>query len=271
MKGIDLLNRNFRDQTTLGRTGLRVSRLGIGSGYGVPAQAVEKAYHQYGVNYFFWSSPRRRGMREAIRNLVPSERERMVIALQTYDHIGLLMRHFVHKGLSALSVDYADVLILGWFNKVPGSSVLESALKLKQEGKVRFIGMSGHNRSVFTQLAKQSDHPIDILMTRYNAVHRGADKDIFPFLSEEDRPGVITYTATCWGKLLRLDKMPTGESPLSSDECYRFALSHPAVDLCLTGPRNEREMDEALYALDGSPLSVEDRQRVKRIGDYIHG
>jgi hypothetical protein len=36
----------------LGRTGLRVGRLGVAAGYGVPADAVERAFER-GANYFF--------------------------------------------------------------------------------------------------------------------------------------------------------------------------------------------------------------------------
>lgn len=262
---------SFREHTILGRTGLSVSRLGIGSGYGVPSFAVEKAYHEYGVNYLFWSSPRRKGMREAIRNLVRSERDRLVIAIQTYDHNGRFMRYFVEKGLRTLNIDYADILILGWFNHIPKDRVLTTALKLKEKGRVRYLGMSGHNRSTFGHIARQPDNPIDIFMVRYNAVHRGAETDILPYLPKEGRPGVITYTATCWRKLLNQSKMPKGEKSLTSAECYRFVLSNPDVNLCLTGPRNHKEMDGALLTIDSSALLPEEIDRIKRIGDFIHG
>ena len=261
---------HFRDHTILGRTGLKVSRLGVASGYGVPSDAVEKAYHEYGVNYFFWSSPRRKGFKEAVQHLAQTERDKMVIALQTYDHQGLFMRHFVEKGLRALNIDFADVLILGWFNYIPGGRVIDTALKLKEEGKVRFLGMSGHKRPIFGQMAGQADIPIDIFMVRYNAVHRGAESEIFPFLPDENRPGVITYTTTCWSKLLKADKMPIGENPLTSTECYRFALSNPNVNLCLTAPKNRKEMDKALSTLDSVPLSTDEMERIRRIGDLIH-
>ena len=262
---------NFREHTILGRTGLKVSRLGVASGYGVPSAAVEKAYHEYGVNYFFLSSPRFRGggMIEAVRNLARTERDKIVIALQTYDHQGLFMRHFVEKGLSTLNIDYADILILGWFNYIPGGRVIDAALKLKEDGRVRFLGMSGHKRKVFGQMAGQADSPIDVFMARYNAVHRGAESDIFPFLPDENRPGMVTYTTTCWGKLLKADKMPAGESPLRSSDCYRFSLSNPNVNLCLTGPKNQKEMDEALQTLDSGPLSPGEMECVVRIGDNI--
>ena len=43
---------DFKSHTTLGRTGLSVSRLGIGT-YGAPADALERAFHEYGINYFY--------------------------------------------------------------------------------------------------------------------------------------------------------------------------------------------------------------------------
>ena len=194
-----------------------------------------------------------------------------MLALQTYDRYGLFMRRFVEKGLDSLNIDFADILILGWFNYIPRGRVLDTALRLKEEGKVRFLGMSGHKRDVFGRMAGHAEIPIDVFMIRYNAVHRGAESDIFPFLPIENRPGVIAYTATCWSKLLKADKMPEGDTPLTSAECYRFALSNANVSLCLTGPKNREEMDEALNAIDSGPLSSDEMMRVRRIGDFMHG
>jgi aryl-alcohol dehydrogenase-like predicted oxidoreductase len=247
-----------------------VSRLGIGSGYGVPSYAVEKAFHEYGVNYFFWSSPRRKGMKEAIQHMARSERAKLIVAIQTYDHQGFLMKYFVEKGLRSLNIDYADVLVLGWFNHIPGRRVLSEALRLREEGKVRYLGMSGHNRTVFGEMARQAGCQIDIYMIRYNAVHRGAETDVFPHLPGEKRPGIVTYTATCWRKLLKAGAMPMGEHPLTSTDCYRFVLSNPNVNVCLTGPRNLKEMEEALLTLDKEPLTREEMNRMRRIGEFIH-
>ena len=62
---------SFRDHVILGRTGLHVSRLGVASGYGVPDHAVERAFHEYAINYFYWSAPRfRGGMRSALQRLL---------------------------------------------------------------------------------------------------------------------------------------------------------------------------------------------------------
>lgn len=260
---------DLRTPRILGRTGLKVGRLGVAGGYGVPAVAVERAFHDYGVNYFYWGSFRKEGMADAIRNL-KSRRDELVIALQSYDRSAFLMPFTFERGLSALGLDYADVLILGWHNQMPSQRILDAAHRLKEQGKLRHIAMSCHNRAFLGELARTPGQPIDIFMLRYNAAHRGAEQEIFPHLPKDpSRPGVTAYTATSWGKLLK--SAPPGLKPLRGRDCYRFALTHPAVDLCMTGPADSEQMDEALKAIDEGPMSQEELQHAIQVGDFVHG
>ncbi len=261
---------SYREHAVLGRTGLRVSRLGIGAGYGAPAEAYEHAFHDYGVNYMYWSLTRRGGMKRALLNLAPKFRDRLVIAVQTYDHAGVVARNTVERHLRALRIDYADVLILGWFNHGPPRRVIDAALKLKDQGKIRFIAMSGHRRPLFAQHAQDPASPIDIFMIRYNAAHPGAERDVFPFLPASNRPGVYTYTTTSWGQLLEAKRMPPGEPPMTSTECYRFALANENVNMCLCGPKSMEEMRAALATLDAAPASAVELARWRRIGAHVH-
>jgi aryl-alcohol dehydrogenase-like predicted oxidoreductase len=262
---------NFHEKTTLGRTGLKVSRLGLASGYGIPAASIEKAFHEHGINYFFWSTPRRKAMETALKNISRSGREKAVIAVQSYDHSGLLSIRAVDKALKSLGTDYADILILGWHNSIPGGRIMDQCRRLKEDGKIKFIGMSGHKRSTFGRLADMDVSPIDVFMIRYNAAHTGAETDLFPHVKKESRPGITVYTATSWRKLLKQSKMPPGEAPLSASDCYRFVLSNPKVDLCHFGPANEEQMNEGLMALDKGPLSDDEMKRIRRIGTFVHG
>ncbi|MDJ0764576.1 MAG: aldo/keto reductase [Myxococcota bacterium] len=260
---------DFSKKTYLGRTGLRVSRFGIAAAYGVPTRAVERAIEDYGINYLHWDR-KKPGMGSALKAVAHQKRDALVIAMQSYDHTGLMIRRGVEKGLKQLALDTIDILFLGWFNKMPGRRVLEVSRRLVDEGKVRFLGITGHNRQFHGQMARTKDGPFDVLQVRYNAAHRGAEQDVFADLPEH-RPGITTYTATRWGKLLQANKMPQGETPLTAADCYRFVLTNPAVDVCLTGPRTEREMIEGLAALEKGPLSDEEMHRVCRIGDFVHG
>ena len=164
---------DFKEKRTLGRTGLSVSRLGLAGGYGVPAAAIERAYHEYGINYFYWGSRRTEKMGDALRHLVKDHREDMVIVLQSYDHLGWTVKKSVEKGLNALGVECADVVLLGWHNRYP-QKILSEALKLKERGLVRFIAMSGHKRKTFGAIAQKNDSDIHVFRIRYNAAHTGA-------------------------------------------------------------------------------------------------
>jgi len=133
----------------------------------------------------------------------------------------------------------------------------------------RFLAISSHNRKLFPELAKEN--VFDIFHIRYSAAHRGAESESFPCLQGEGRPGLVSYTATRWGQLLYDKKMPPGEPPPSASDCYSFVLSHPAVDICMTGPRNLAQMREALMTLDRGPMSEDELARMRKIGDYIRG
>jgi len=263
---------DFQEPRILGRTGLPVGRLGVAGGYGAPAAAFEEAFER-GCNYFYWGSLRRAGMAQAIKNLCGrGHREKLVIVIQSYARSPYLMEIFCDRALANLHLDAAEVLLLGWHNRRPPARLLDRALALKAKGKFRFLGLSGHNRKLFPELAREGS--FDVFHLRYNAAHRGAETEAFPALQDlppEMRPGLVTYTATRWGQLLKQKHMPPGEPAPSAADCYRFALSHPAVDVCMSGPKNLAQMREALRALDLGPMDEAGLDRLRRVGDYLRG
>jgi len=259
---------DFTKPTILGRTGIKVGRLGVASSFGAPAEAFEEAFER-GCNYFYWGSIRKNGMRQAIRNICGrGRRDDLAIVIQSYSRSALLMELFLKKALKSLNVEVADVLILGWHNKPPSQRILERALSMKESGLFRFLGLSGHNRLLFPRLAEEG--VFDLFHIRYNAAHRGAEGETFPYLQGEDRPGIVSYTATRWGQLLNRKKMDQGETPPSAGDCYRFVLSSPAVDVCICGPRDSAQMKEGLRTLELGPLNQEEMERMRRIGDHVH-
>ena len=262
----------FTQKTILGRTGLEVGRLGISSSFGAPAAAFEEAFER-GCNYFTWGTfikGRSRAMADAIRSITAAgRRDALVVAMLTYAHHAWLTEHLLVKGLKAAGLEYADLLLLGYFPGRPSRRVMEGALQLRQKGLVRFIGLTGHNRKLFPELA--ADGLLDVFHIRYNAAHPGAESDAFPYLGGENRPGIVSFTATAWRKLLNSKKLPPGEPPLTAAECYRFALSHPAVDVCMMGAANAVQMRENLKVLEQGPLTEEELARARRIGARIHG
>jgi len=259
---------DFRERI-LGRTGLRVGRLGMAASYGAPAEAFEEAFGR-GCNYFYLGGGRRKaGMKQAIRNICGrGGRDKLVIAIQSYARSGHLMEWVFKSRLRSMGLERADILVLGWHNRRPSSRLVKRARAMKAKGLCRYIAMSGHQRQLFSQV--DAEGQFDLFHVRYNAAHRGAEKEIFHHLQGDDRPGIVSYTATRWGQLLNPNKMPPGDSVPVPGDCYRFAMSNPAVDVCMCGPKNIDEMRAALPALELGRLGDEDLARMKRIGDYVH-
>lgn len=262
----------FSQPTILGRTGLTVGRLGISSSFGARAADFEEAFER-GCNYFTWGTfikGHSGAGRTAIRNVVAKgRRDDLVVGMLTYAHNAWLSEHFLVKGLKAANLEYTDVLLLGYFSKPPPQKVIDGALKLKEKGLVRFLGITSHNRKLFPDLEKEG--LFDVFHIRYNASHRGAETETFPHLTGDGRPGVVSFTATDWQRLLKPKKMPPGESPLTAADCYRFALSHPTVDVCMMGARNAEQMRENLAMLEQGPLTEEEMARVQIIGRHVYG
>ncbi len=258
----------FPRRVTLGRSTLQVGPLAVAGGYGVGTRALLSAFDR-GVNFFYHGSRRASGMAGAIRDLVAAgRRDELVVELQSYARFGVMLERSLVRGLRQVGLDHADVLLLGWFNGSPPERVMERAERLRERGAVRHVAVSGHDRQAFVGFA--ADSRIEVLQIRYNAAHTGAERDIFPNLDPNGRPGTVAYTATRWGSLLQAWRMPPGETPLRGRDCYRFVLSNPDFNLCMCGPKNDAEMAEALAALTDGPLSAEEMARVRRIGEWVH-
>ena len=258
-------------QRILGRTGLRVGRLGISSSFGAPVAAFEEAFER-GCNYWLWGTfirGRSGEMRAAIRNIVAGgRRDDLVLSMVTYAHNAWLTEHFLKKGLKAAKLDYTDVLLLGYFSKRPPQAVIDGALRLKEKGLIRFIGITSHNRKLFPELAREGI--FDVFHIRYNAAHRGAETETFPYLAGDDRPGIVTFTATAWQRLLNPKKMPPGEQPLTAPDCYRFVLSNPDPDVCMMGSKTIDQMRENLKVLESDPLTETEMERIQSIGKHVY-
>src|SRR5262245_32570860 len=129
-------------------TGLVVSRLAIGSSYGVGGSDLERAFDR-GINFFFFGLRRRDHYAAGVRALARTRRGEMVIAVQTYSRSALLIRPWFDAALRKLGVDHVDLLTLGWWNDVPPGRILDAALAIRAVGKARHLMISCHHRPSF--------------------------------------------------------------------------------------------------------------------------
>jgi aryl-alcohol dehydrogenase-like predicted oxidoreductase len=256
--------------SVLGNTGIAVHRLGFSATYRPGKATIYKAVES-GLNLFFGFGIDTH-MTAAMREILKNSRDRIVLATGPYNlvfgHPNL--RRSLEKRLRQFGTDRIDLfLFLGVLNeKEFPEKAREELYRFKEEGKIRAVGISTHNRSFAGRLAAEG--ALDVFMIRYNAAHRGAEGDIFPYLRHHN-PGVISYTATRWSYLIRRSKHWPDDRPIPTPgQCYRFVLSNPNVHVCLTAPRNLKQFEENLASLNAGPLDEEERKFMMEYGDTVH-
>ncbi len=256
--------------TVLGRTGLAVHRLGLSATYRPGKEVVHKAL-DVGMNYFFAYGFDTQ-MTHVLRGAIGSQRDQYVIATGAYNlvlgHPNL--RRTLEKRLRQFGTDSIDIfLFLGVMKeKHFPERTREELCRLKETGKVRFVGISTHHRKLAGKLVAEG--AVDVLMIRYNAAHRGAEEEIFPHTRPHD-PGIVSYTATRWTYLLhRPRNWPAQGRIPTAGMCYRFVLSCPHVHVCLTAPSNLRQLQENIEAVRQGPLSEDEMGFMRQFGDAVH-
>ncbi len=252
----------------LGNTGLTVSPLGMAGSYGLDADATERGYEELGLNYFF-TIPSTKGLLGGVQRLIKKgKRDDLVIGAGANLPTGFGVEGAFAKTAKLLGVEVIDVFHLFWVQAhwyVTGKT-WSAMRKLKEEGKVRSLAISCHDRTMARALVDELG--LDVLMIRYNAAHRGAEREIFATLGEgpAKKAAVVAYTATRWGGLLKPTK---GLGPMSAPECYRFAAAHPAVDVVLCGAKDWHELSLAAEGIRQGPLAPERLTEVLQFGDTV--
>jgi len=257
-------------QGTLGRTGLKVHRLGLAASYRPGERTVERALDE-GMNYCFCFGLDTH-MTRVLRRLPASRREQVVIGTGAYNYIWWRQDLFktLDRRLRQLRTDWIDVFhFLGVMKpKEMTPRVLDQLAKLREDPRVKAVSISCHDRKYAGQLAAAGT--LDCLMIRYNAAHRGAEAEIFPHLAAHD-VGVVSYTATRWRFLLRRSGHWPKDRPIPTPgQAYRFVLTNPHVDVCLTAPRSEKELLENLAAARTGPLPEDELTFMREYGDVVH-
>jgi predicted aldo/keto reductase-like oxidoreductase len=260
--------------------GKPICRLGLATRGGTELTADDVLYTvDRGVNFLNWpgeaDAPRGAdGLSDAIATL-GSRRDSLVICVQFGAQTDTDAAVELRTVLATLRTDYVDVLTLyyvehseEWRKLRATGGALGFLQQAKQDGLVRRIGVTSHQRPLAAEMAASG--LVDSLMIRYNAAHRGAEREIFPVTDSRCVP-VIAYTALRWGALLR----PTPDDPPGfvvprANAWYRFALQSPSVAVVLAAPNDRCELDETLQVLTANhPLTASEYNQLAEHGERV--
>lgn len=225
-----------------------------------------------GVNFVNWCGVPD-GLSQAIADLGPRRRD-VVVCVQFEARTAVAAKGELDTILRQLRTDYVDVLTFyyveethEWEQIIGSGGALEYCRTAQKDGRVRCLGLTSHQRRLAARTARSG--LLDLLMIRYNAAHRGAERDVFPTTDALGLP-VVVYTCLRWGALPRPtpDDPPGFEVPPAA-AWYRFALQNPSVAVALAAPHDRRELDENLRVLEAGPLSAEDFATLAEHGQRV--
>jgi aryl-alcohol dehydrogenase-like predicted oxidoreductase len=245
--------------------GKPVCRLGLAWRDG-SALAVGDLLHALdrGVNFLNWpgvadAPGTADGLSRTIAALGP-RRDSVVICVQFGARTASEAAGELRLILRALGTDYIDVLTLYYVEEpdewcelaLPGG-VLDYCRSARRDGVIRRLGITTHQRRMAAEAARSG--LIDVLMIRYNAAHRGAEREVFPVTDARQIP-VIAYTALRWGALLKPTPAdPPGFRVPPAPDWYRFVLHAPSIAVTLAAPGTRLELEQDLEVLR-APVSL---------------
>ncbi|RLE53855.1 MAG: aldo/keto reductase [Candidatus Methanomethylicota archaeon] len=252
----------------LGRTRLKVSILGFG---GIPirtltlneaVKVVRRAY-EVGVNFY-----------DTARNYVDSERKigaalkdvrsEVYIATKTASRSYEDAMKDLEVSLAELGTSYIDVWQLHGVNnfetleRVLASDGALAALKdAKQDGRVRFIGITGHRPDVLVRAIETGE--FDTVQFPFNYLSTEAGKELIPRAEELD-VGMIVMKPLAGGELS------------SARAALRFIVQYP-ISTVIPGMKSIEEVEENAktlfeeWKLTDEDLKIidEDKQRLDKI------
>lgn len=243
------------DIVTLGKTGLKVSRLAMGTGtygFGHRSDQTDKlgikgladllhAAYDEGIN--FWDSADQYGthphLKEALKHI---PREKVIILTKTKATTADDMKSDLDRFRQEIGADYLDIVLLHlmtdpeWPMKKRGAmDVLEKA---REDGVIRAHGVSCHTLGAL-EAAAASDW-VQVDLARINPAGASMDDDVPVVVKilkkmHSDGKGVIGMKIFGAGRLT--DRI---------DECLQYVLGLDCIDAFTIGQESQREMQDLL-------------------------
>ena len=143
-------------------------------------------------------------------------------------------------------------------NLVDWQTHLKTLLKWKEQGKVRYIGITHYIDSSHDTLADIiSNNPIDFVQVNYNLLDTHADERLFP-VAQERKVAVIINRPFQEGALFNHVRGKTLPAWASEFDCkswaqffLKFIISHPAVTCAIPGTSKVSHLVDNLGAAVG--------------------
>ncbi|WNR45411.1 aldo/keto reductase [Paenibacillus roseipurpureus] len=288
----------------LGRTGLQVSRLGLG---GAPlagdfgktdTREIQHMIHgalDTGINFIDTAPKYGNGESERrIGQALRGRRNGVILAtkaaksdeIYTYE----VIYQSVETSLRLLQTDWIDLIQLHDVESQSYDGVMQEALpallKLQEEGKIRYIGVTTRNLPLLKRYMQTGMFDTIQFYTRYMLIDHTAKDEVIPLAKQLDI-GVIN------GSVLGLGLLADKPAPFLNEEIknkaqsrmeqiaflrqgdnggliepgMRFSLGNPDIHVTLTGADSPEVLQMNAAYCDGKALDTHDMRKIYELFD----
>lgn len=234
--------------SVLGNTGLRVSRLCIGTDYadvygGSPLgrEILLKGF-SFGVN--FWDTSESYGSYPAIREALKAlDRSKIVITSKSYGRTVGEAKRDLEDALREIETNYLDIFMLHAVDTLEDFNarreVLNFLLECRRKGVVKAVGVSTHSAKVALALADIPEVEVVLTVLNIRGLHiRDGDLQLMHSAIKklhDAGKGVYLMKVLARGKLAE-----------QAEEALRYVLENPHVHAVSVGIKNLKELEKAV-------------------------
>ena len=277
-------------QSLLGRTGVSVSRLGIGCAHFQRQQvtiddvrATLNRALELGVNYLDvapnYGNERIGFSEEKMGPAIREIRDRVFLVTKTEEPTYEGTWRLLRQSMKRLQTDHFDLVHLHNFGHKPRFPDLKLALgdhgalgalrEAKDKGVVRFIGASGHlHPSRFHAVLDTGE--IDVLMNAVNFVNQHTYDFEHKVWARARRENIALVAMKVLGGARGSQGFWLPED--AYEQAIRYALSIPGLAVAVIGLENIAELEKAAGTLaNAKELSVEEAHSLAKLGLELAG
>ena len=263
----------------MGGTGLQVSILGVG-GYHLGTAAGQEEVNNmvakaldHGINFFDNAWEYHGGMsEERVGAALKGRRDQAIVMTKVCTHgrkkdIAMQM---LEESLTRLQTDHLDVWQVHeviYYNDPEKAydpdGVLEALTSAKQQGKVRFVGFTGHKHpSIHLDMLNRGFHfdTVQMPINPFDPSYRSFEREVLPVAVQK---GMAVFSMKSMGG--------SGESivngALTPSEALCYAMSVPGVSTTISGMDSMAVLDQNLKIVSNfRPLSDEQMEALRKHG-----
>jgi hypothetical protein len=267
---------HIKKYNELGKTGIEVSDVIFGAGALYEPALIRYAYDR-GVNAFDTAAGYSEGLSEEdIGNGLKGVREKcVIITKQGFSRRDPFDRKEVIRtletSLKKLQSDYVDGLFIHSMDTpeaLNNDELIETFLRFKEEGKVRFTGFSTHDEDMaLAECVKPKHEPfVDAVMLRYNHIEGGS---IEPLIAQANKKGIgtIAMKTLAGGKHDKLKEF-VGDAMSYPQAAVAWVLSNRHIDCAVLSMDNYSLID-AYVGASGKRLERNDQSLLRKYRDAV--